>query len=175
MRRLIESTEGVSMFLRTFLTGLAALALAAPLPLHAAAAPAITPPALDAASDTNTLDAHQLHIDNARVPGAASSRQSVTAWQVVSGTWDGQTLDGLSLVLVKTTTDNAPPATARQVDCYVSHLATPAQRSALINAFLSSQPHLLSPRDAAHMRIEPGVITIEVESGAIILHIGLVA
>jgi hypothetical protein len=173
MRRLTESFEGVSMFLRSSLTALALLALAAPLPLRAAVPIASAP--LDTASDANTLDAHQIHIDNARVPGAASSRQSVTAWQVASGSWDGQTLDGLSLVLVKTTTDNAPPASARQVDCYVSHLATPAQRSALINAFLSSQPHLLSPRDAAHMRIEPAVITIQLESGALILHIGLVA
>ncbi|HVS72780.1 MAG TPA: DUF1326 domain-containing protein [Phycisphaerae bacterium] len=122
----------------------------------------------------NSIDARQFRIDNARVPGA-SARQSVMAWQVMSGSWGGQTLDGLSLVMVKTISDEATGDAARQVTCYVSHVATPAQRNALIGAFLSTQPGLLSPRDVARMRVEPGVIVIDMEDGAVVLHLGLVS
>ncbi len=163
------------MLLRSLATALLVGSLAL-LPRAAfAAAPANpAPTSADLPADTNALDARQYRLDNARVPGATSARQSVTAWQVLTGSWDGQTLDGLSLVLIKTTAEDAGPS-GRQINCYVSHLATPAQRNALLNAFLSTQPGLLSPRDAARMRIEPGVITLEFENGAVILHLGLVA
>jgi hypothetical protein len=163
------------MLLRALATALFVGSLAL-LPRSAFAAVPVnaSPTSADLSPDANALDARQYRLDNARVPGATSARQSITAWQVLSGSWDGQALDGLSLVLVKTTAEDAGPS-GRQFDCYVSHLATPAQRNALLNAFLSTQPGLLSPRDAAHMRIEPAIITIQFDNGAITLHLGLVA
>mgnify|MGYP001555771778 CR=1 FL=1 len=161
--------------MKLHLMGLSLLLASALLPRAAmAAAPDMPIPGSDSSLlDGNALDARQYRIENARVPGLTSARQSVTAWQVTSGSWDGQALDGLALVLVKTTDEGTP--SGRQFNCYVSQFATAAQRSALIGAFLSAQPNVLSPRDAARMRIEPGVISIQYEDGAVVLHIGLVA
>ena len=161
--------------MRLWMIGLSLLvaALAAPVAV-ARAAVGVGESGGVAVEGNNSIDARQFRMDNARVPGG-SARQIVTAWQVISGSWDGQTLDGLSLVMVKTMSDEATVDAARQVTCYVSQAATPAQRSALIGAFLSTQPGMLSPRDLARMRVEPGVIVIQIEDGQVVLHLGLVA
>jgi hypothetical protein len=126
--------------------------------------------AITVAGENNTLEARQFRIENARLPGRDSNHQTVTAWQVSTGTWNGQTLDGLSLVLVHSTNEGRGSA---QVNCYVSHEATPAQRDALLSAFMASQPQLFANHGAVQM--EPAVITLEVEGLTVILHLGLVA
>jgi hypothetical protein len=60
-----------------------------------------------------------------------------------------------------------------QVNCYVSHEATPAQRDALLSALMASQPQLFGNRGA--LQAEPAVITLEVEGQSVVLHVGLIA
>lgn len=76
----------------------------------------------------NSVETHEFHLRNARIPSLQSSRQNVTAWQVDHGSWNGQTLNGLSVVLVQSVSEGGMPA--RLTNCYVSHEATPAQRTA---------------------------------------------
>jgi hypothetical protein len=121
----------------------------------------------------NTLDTHEFHIQNARLPGALSARQNVTAWQVSQGSWNGQSLDGLSLVFVQSTAETG--AAARLTNCYVSQDANPAQRTALVDAFLASNTQSLSAADLNLMRVEPAVISIEIDGQTVVLHLGLLA
>jgi hypothetical protein len=121
--------------------------------------------------DANSIEARQFRITNARLPGQASGRQTVTAWQVTTGSWNGQTLDGLSVVLVQSSTDIG--RASGQVHCYVSHEATTAQREALLGAFLTAMPNVA--RDSDAMRVEAAVITLEIDGQTVVLHLGLIA
>ena len=81
-----------------------------------------------------------------------------------------------------------PPTTAKRevgggaalINCYVSYLATPAQRAALVSAFKAS----LGIRDSesvsgqgrsAAWRIEPAVIKLEFIGRRVVLHLGIIA
>jgi hypothetical protein len=123
------------------------------------------------ASGADFVEAHQYRLPNLRVAGADSTRQSVTAWEVSKGSWNGEKLSGLSLVLVKSISEdgNAPSTT----NCYISHLATPAQRDALVSAYLASQS--MAPGELRKWRLEPAVIRLEIAGKTVIVHLGLVA
>ncbi len=121
----------------------------------------------------NSVETHEFHLRNARIPSLQSSRQNVTAWQVDHGSWNGQTLNGLSVVLVQSVSEGGMPA--RLTNCYVSHEATPAQRTALVDAFLADNSQSLSPEELSEMRIEPAVIRLEIAGQTVILHLGLIA
>ncbi len=144
------------------------------LPVSAADSP--TTPAVcsgEPSAINNTLETQEFHVRNARLPGIVSARQNLTAWHVTQGSWKGQVLDGLFIVLVQTVAEDG--TSARSTNCYVSHDATPAQRDALVGAFLASNSQLLSSKEAAGLRIEPGVISIEIAGQNVVLHLGLVA
>ncbi|MCL2640800.1 MAG: DUF1326 domain-containing protein [Phycisphaerales bacterium] len=115
----------------------------------------------------NSLELRQFKIENARLPGSASVRQSVIAWQVIQGSWNGQVLDGLSLVCIKSTSEDGRSSSF--ANCYVSHEASIAQREALRTAFAATQLE-----NTQQMRLEPAVITMELEGETVVLHIGLV-
>ena len=119
----------------------------------------------------NAIDARQFKLKNVHVAGHESVRQNVTAWKVASGSWNGESLAGLSLVLVQSTSDNGQfsPTT----NCYISHLATLAQRNAMVSAFLAANS--LTPSDAVSWRFEPGIIRLDVNGETVVIHIGLVA
>jgi hypothetical protein len=155
------------------MVGLAATALlTAPALVQPAAASDSSPAA---ASDNNSLDARQFRIENARIPGLPgiySARQTVYAWQVTTGTWNGQTLDGLCLVVVQSQSESG---SARQTNCYISHEASQAQREALLGAFVTTQPQILSARDLNSIHLESAVITLEVDGQTVVLHLGLIA
>lgn len=122
------------------------------------------------ASGADFVEAHQYRLPNLRVAGADSTRQSVTAWEVSKGSWNGEKLGGLSLVLVKNSPEDGNPAST---NCYISHLATPAQRDALVSAYLASQA--MAPGDLRKWRLEPAVIRLEIAGKTVIVHLGLVA
>lgn len=146
--------------------GLLGLAL---LGSTAAAVPADT-----GAGVENSIETRQFRIENAQLPvtaGQHSTRQSVLAWQVTQGTWNGQNLDGLSIVFVQSTSDTG--RSAAQASCYISHEASQAQRDALLSAFFAAQPQLAPVREG--LRIEPAVISVEVEGQSVVLHLGLIA
>ncbi len=110
---------------------------------------------------------------HALVPAATAARQNLYVWQVAQGSWDGQLLDGLSLVLVQPLSEDGQPA--GQTSIYVSDLATSDQRDALISALAASNPQLFPSRTSAGVRIEPAVITIEFDGQNFVLHLGLIA
>ena len=126
-----------------------------------------------AISDSNSLETREFHFHNARLPGNFSSHQEVTAWQVTQGSWNGQSLGGLCLVLVQTTSDDG--RNAAHTNCYVSEFATSAQRQALLTAFMATNPNAVSSGEVGSLRLEPAVITLEVEGQELTLHLGLVA
>ena len=64
---------------------------------------------------------------------------------------------------------------ARQTNCYVSHEATQAQREALLGAFVTTQPQILSAGDLSTIHLESAVITLEVDGQSVVLHLGLIA
>jgi len=132
--------------------------------------------AADAASlgEGNFLELRQFRIDHARLPGPLSVRQSVIAWQVTQGSWNGQVLDGLSLVVVKSTSEDG--RSNAFTNCYISHEASATQREALRAAFLSTQMESggIGTQDMQNLRLEPAVITVELEGGTMVLHVGLV-
>ena len=124
----------------------------------------------DLAGEADCLEARQFRISDACVAGSVSARQTVTAWQVMHGTWNGQALDGLSLVLVQTTADDGQvPST---INCYVSHLASPAQRNALLCAYASSQT--TGKLDVSAWRVEPAVIKFEIAGHSWVVHLGMI-
>src|SRR5271165_1033215 len=96
---------------------------------------------------SNSLETREFHFRNARLPGPFSEHQDVTAWQVTQGSWNGQSLDGLCLVLVHTASDDgrAPART----NCYISDFATSAQRQALLTAFQATNPTAIPSSDAS--------------------------
>jgi hypothetical protein len=149
------------------------LGVAAPI---ARAIPTTLPdsaPAAPILPDANAIETREFHFHNARLPGIFSAHQDVTAWQVTQGTWNGQSLDGLCLVLVHSLSDDG--RTPAQTNCYVSEYATLAQRQALLGAFLASNPQTVSSQDVSAIRIEAAVITLQLEGQTIVLHLGLVA
>jgi hypothetical protein len=128
------------------------------------------------------IEAKQFRVADGRTPGGPgqpSSRQSVTAWQVVKGMWNGQALDGLSLVLVQTVAEDG--RSRPSMNCYVSHRATPAQRRALVSAYAASQPSKSAPDgetqpvDTSSWRIEPAVIRVESIGERVVVHVGAIA
>lgn len=128
------------------------------------------------------IEAKQFRLADGRTPGGpgqSSSRQSVTAWQVVKGMWNGQVLDGLSLVLVQTIAEDG--RSRPSMNCYISHRATPAQRRALVNAYAASQPSKSAgageaqPVDTSSWRIEPAVIRVETVGEGVVVHVGAIA
>ena len=126
---------------------------------------------LDSVADNNLVQARQYSLRDRRVAGNESLRQNITAWRVTQGKWNGESLGGLSLVLVETASDNGQSAST--TNCYISHLATAAQRDALVSAFVATQG--LSANDSTSWRIEPSMIRIEINGQTVIIHLGLVA
>jgi len=128
-------------------------------------------------SDGNSLELRQFKIENVRLPGPSSVRQSVIAWQVLQGSWNGQVLDGLSLVFVKSTSEDGRSSSS--ANCYISHEASAAQREALRAAFVATQTDSeggggIRARDMRNMRLEPAVISVELEGSTVVLHVALV-
>jgi hypothetical protein len=117
----------------------------------------------------NYIDARQFTLNDSMVPGS-SIRQNVTAWQVNLGRWNGQNLDGLSVVLVEQFASEGDAG--KVVACYVSEFASPAQREALLAALQCSQPRL---KDAANIRLEPACIRIDIDGQNAVIHLGLIA
>jgi hypothetical protein len=128
---------------------------------------------ISAVRDANSLETREFHFHNARVPGNFSSHQEVTAWQVTQGTWNGQSLGGLCLVLVQSISEDG--RSPSRTNCYVSEFATLAQRQALLTAFLATNPNAVPSGEVSSMRLEPAVITLEVDGQELTLHLGLVA
>jgi hypothetical protein len=120
---------------------------------------------------SDLLQAREYRMPETYVPGQESIRQSMTVWEVTGGTWNGQHLEGLSVVLVNRIADNDSGATTTR--CYISHLASAAQRDALLDAFVTSRS--VSPGESASWRPEVAVIRIEHLGGVVIVHLGLVA
>lgn len=153
--------------------GLSALAFT-PTKALAALSPQNTDPVLGAQDGMNDhVLAQTYRLSDLRIPGATSSRQTVTAWAVSSGFWNGESLDGLSVVLVQEVPETGPNRGIPTTRCYFSHLATPSQRSALLNAFAASMA--LSPEAVRSWRIEPAVIRLQSAGQRIIVHLGVVA
>lgn len=151
----------------------AALLIFGTLATPALASPTTAPSDAAANFQNNLIQARQFHWTSVHLPGRSSARQSITAWQVTRGSWAGETLDGLSVVLVQSTFDSN--AGKRLVNCYVSSQATLAQRDALVSAFMSNLAGSLPTIDPSSMRIEPAVITLEVDGQTITLHLGLIS
>jgi hypothetical protein len=53
-------------------------------------------------------------------------------------------------------------------------MATPAQRMALLAAYIASQPGM-KPGDSSAWRVEPAVIRLEFAGHLVILHLGTIA
>jgi len=122
----------------------------------------------------NQLQVRQLHVTNpTQVLPEGNVGQSLTCWQVLHGSWNGQNLDGLSIVLVKQLTEtNGNTSVDRFV--YVSDSATAAQRVALVAAVAASNPTWFP--DIKSIRIEPASIQIEQTDGTtVVLHLGRIS
>ena len=124
------------------------------------------------------IDAQQIKIDTVvgatpQQPSAPSAHRTVTAWQVNTGRWNGQLLDGLSLVLVQDVSND--PTVAGDIAIYISDFSTTAQRDALLAALSAAHPTLFMSRDAA-CHLEPAFIRIELVNGnTVVLHLGTIA
>ena len=175
VRRLPRRAETGGFFMKRSILalgmGLAALAWISRPCWAALSSQDSLPPLTAAALASDALEAHQYRLPEARIAGQESLRQQVTIWQVTAGTWNGETLKGLSLVLVKSTSDNGQSSS--MTNCYISHLATVAQRQALLSAYLAAQS--LSPGDIVSWRVEPAVIRFEMAGQTVVVHLGLVA
>jgi hypothetical protein len=121
--------------------------------------------------ENDALEAHQYRLPEARVAGQESIRQQVTVWEVTAGAWNGQSLKGLTLVLVRSSSDSDQSQVT--TNCYVSHEATFAQRQALLSAYAASQS--ISSNDVLTWRVEPAVIRFEWAGQTMVVHLGLVA
>ena len=126
-----------------------------------------TPLASRVVSGSDVIEAQEFLISDSRV---SSLRQTITAWRVSTGTWNGVSLEGLSLVMVKTSSiDNQVPAST---NCYISYPATAAQRNALLSAYVTSKS--LPTAESSTWRIEPAVIRFEFGGQTVIIHIGMI-
>jgi hypothetical protein len=123
----------------------------------------------DPIAESNAVEARAYKLRDRRVAGDLSLKQNVTAWRVTSGKWNGEYLGGLSLVLVQTAADNGQSAAT--TNCYVSHIATAAQKKALVSAFVASQG--ISTDEITSWRLEPSVIRFEVNGQTVVIHLGL--
>ncbi len=160
------------MLRRLFSLALALAFLAfLPAPAHAVLSSQDGKTAGRTATNNDVLEARQYRLPESRVAGQESMRQSVIVWQVTAGTWNGESLKGLSLVLVKCTTDSGEAGPT--ICCYISYVATAAQREALLGAFMAAQA--ISPGEVTSWRVEPAVITFEVSGKTVVVHLGLVA
>lgn len=117
-----------------------------------------------------TLDLRQFRLEGARVPGM-SARQNVVAWVVEQGQWQGQNLDGLSLLLVEQASSDGQ----RVLVCYVTATCTLPQRNALLEAVIATQPQYFPSKSLDSLRIEPALIRWEIEGQAMVLHLALVS
>jgi hypothetical protein len=122
-------------------------------------------------ASADVLEARQYCMPDSRVAGQESIRESVTVWEVTTGTWNGQSLQGLSLILVSRVADN--DTRVATTNCYISHVASAAQRDALVDAFVTSQT--ISPGEATSWHLEPAVIRVEHVGDVVVVHLGLVA
>jgi len=128
-----------------------------------------------AKSEPGFLEARQYHIGpaTALIPNGSTGRQILDCWQVTSGKWNGQILDGLSLVLVRELSEDG---TESRINVYVSSVASAAQRDALMAALAVSYPGMFPNRLTSGLQIEPAVIELEQTDGqSYILHLGLIA
>ena len=125
----------------------------------------------DAVAENNSIETREYKLRDRRVAGNESLRQNITAWRVTNGTWNGEALGGLSLVLVETASDNG--TTTPTTNCYISHIATMAQREALVSAFVTAQG--LSPEYVTSWRMEPSIIRLEINGQTVIIHLGLIS
>jgi hypothetical protein len=140
-------------------------------PVSAARASQGTTPALGGVSGGDYIEARQFKLVEAPVAGRESIRQTVTAWEVTSGQWNGESLEGLSLVLVQNKPENGEVAPT--TNCYISQSATTAQRNALLSAFVASQD--VKNTEVMSWRIEAAVIRIEMVGKQVVVHLGLIA
>ena len=125
---------------------------------------------------THSLQAREVQMEqpHGRELNGSTARQSLHCWQVTQGVWNGQTLDGLALVLLQPLTEDGQPS--RQANVYISDFATPAQREALLSALAAAHPDLFITRGSAGMKIEPACIQLEqVDPQTLVLHLGLIA
>jgi hypothetical protein len=162
--------KGFAMMGRTIrILAVAWLALAGLTAMPRGARAALTP--LDTPPQSNSIEARQYNLRDLHVAGNESLRQNITAFRVTNGSWNGESLGGLSLVLVETSVDNGEYNAT--TNCYVSHLATVAQRDALVSAFLAAKG--LTPDDVTSWRFEPSMITIDVNGQTLTIHLGLIS
>jgi hypothetical protein len=134
-------------------------------------APGSTAAPAGSAANSMLCQVKVYQVPESRVVGQCCVREGVTVWECTAGTWNGQSLGGLSLVLVNNPTSKSEVPCARR--CYVSHGATPDQRAALLNAYLTSQA--VSPGEATQWHVEPAVIRLEIAGRVVFVHLGLVA
>ena len=142
------------------------------MPLCARAIPAAGADAVPAVAPdvvANSVEMREFQLHNARLPGPFSAHQDVTAWQITQGSWNGQSLEGLCLVVVHSSSDDG--RSPSQTNAYVSEFATSAQRRALMDAFSATHPQAIS----SGVRVEPAAITLQLEGQTVVLHLGLIA
>ncbi len=150
----------------------------APANITATFAPATATVTVATVVPDQFIDAQQLKFDavvgaTPEQPSAPSAHRTVTAWQVNTGRWNGQLLDGLSLVLVQDVSND--PTIAGDTAIYISDFSTTAQRDALLAALSAAHPDLFMPRDGG-CRIEPAFIRVEqINGNTVVLHLGTIA
>ena len=120
----------------------------------------------------NLLDVQQYKVENARIPGT-SIRQNMTVWQVREGMWNGQELSGLTLVVMEQA--SADGTGGRTFAAYVTHYASPEQRSALVAAISAAQPTMGALKDPSSLRVEPAVIRVDLDGATVVIHLGLIS
>lgn len=126
-----------------------------------------------AASETNSLKTREFRVDQSAAAARQAPAQSLRCWQVERGNWNGQSLAGLTLVLVQTA---AGDGRGVGLAMYISDFATPAQREAMVAAIKAAYPMLFSGPGSAEVRVEPALIQVEqIDAGTILLHLALVA
>ncbi len=142
------------------------------------AAPPAPPPVAAPSPVGNFLIVHQYPVGTVNYvynPQQHSiTREIMTAWMITRGRWDGQTLDGLSAVVLQDVPEDVTPTRSDTV--LVSLHASKNQRMALLHALKQSRPdlfHRVAPR-AVHVR--PAFIRFErLQSGQMVLRIGRIA
>jgi hypothetical protein len=147
-----------------------AVILSASTPAQALVTPQSDAAALRPAA-RESLQTRQYRLSERLAGTQASIQQSITVWEVTGGTWNGQSLQGLSLVVVRRTSDGG--SCAPTTDCYISHRASLIQQNALLDAFVSSQSR--TPDDSASWHLEPADIRLEHAGSLVIVHLGRVA
>ncbi len=133
----------------------------------------IPPLPADPGSSADHILARTNRIIDSIIANQRAFRQIVTTWAVSDGNWNGENLAGLSLVLIQDLPESGPNRGNPITHCYFSHLATPSQRDALLNAFLTAMN--LPPRQSTTWTIEPAVIRLEPAGHTTILHLATIS